>query len=206
LSSICKRSAPPPRRRRAFDRSLALAFVCCVATAGVGSTARAATPTPRPAPTPLAPATTLASPDLDAIVKSGVRSATKVAIAGGQDVIPFSLEEKAANTKLVLATYAQDAQVTQGRLAAFAYDSSIRDGFRALARKNDWLAVLVYSSHLRLGTADKTALVLEAYQRGDPVTFRYAQPYRIDSEAHSGKLDGPLLRLPDGPPHFSAGR
>jgi hypothetical protein len=72
-----------------------------------------------------------------------------------------------------------------------------------LAGQDDDLAVLAYSGRVQHDNVKTDAIILEAYERGYPVTFRFAQPYKIDETKQTGTLDGRIYRLPDGPPHFS---
>ena len=61
----------------------------------------------------------------------------------------------------------------------------------------------MYSGRVQHENTKADAIVLEAFERGYPVTFRFAQPYRIDDAKRAGALEGPIYRLADGPPHFT---
>ena len=144
------------------------------------------------------------SNELRELVEAAVDIAKTVAISSGQDVIPASIVENAGTR--THAAYLDSAAIgVDGAevMTAADYRGSVDLGFRALASQDDDRAVLMYSGRVQHDKLKSDAIVLEAWERGYPVTFRFAQPYAIDAAKQSGRLEGPIVRLADAPPHFS---
>jgi hypothetical protein len=146
------------------------------------------------------------SNQLRELVEAAVDIAKTVAISSGQDVAPASITENGAARTRAHAGYLDAALVGANGvevLTAADYRSSVDLGFRSLAAQDDDRAVLIYSGRVQHEQTKTDAILLEAYERDGPVTFRFAQPYRIDQVKQTGTLEGPLFRLADGPPHFT---
>ncbi len=157
-----------------------------------------------PAPDTSADVEPVPSNALRELVEAAVDIAKMVAISSGQDVIPSSITE--SDGRRTHAGYVDAATIGKNgsdRLSGAEYRSSVDLGFKHLAGQDDDLAVLAYSGRVQHDNVKTDAIILEAYERGYPVTFRFAQPYKIDETKQTGTLDGRIYRLPDGPPHFS---
>jgi hypothetical protein len=159
-----------------------------------------------PAPDASGDVTPVPSTQLRELIEAAIDIAGSVAIASGQDVVPASITENGSARARVHAGYLDSATIGANGsdvLNAADYRSSIDLGFRTLAAQDDDRAVLLYSGRVQHENLKIDAIVLEAYERGYAVTFRFAQPYRIDEAKRTGTLEGPIFRLADGPPHFT---
>jgi hypothetical protein len=157
-----------------------------------------------PAPDAAADVEPVPSHELRELVEAAVDIAKAVAISSGQDVAPSSIAENGG--RRTHAGYLDAEAIGKNgsdRLSGSDYRGSVDLGFRHLASQNDDRAVLIYSGRVQHDNLKTDAIIVEAFESGYPVTFRFAQPYKIDEAKRAGTLDGPLYRLPDGPPHFS---
>jgi len=140
------------------------------------------------------------SPGLRRLVELALETAKQVAISNGQDVLPFALTENGNPPTDAVYRFADAAGKAMN---AGEYDSSVEMGFKRLASEQNDRAVLAFSGRVQHDGVRTDAIVLQAYERGDPVTFGFAQPYRLHEARRAGSLGGELLRIRDGPPEFA---
>jgi hypothetical protein len=145
------------------------------------------------------------SPELRELVEAALDMARMVAISSGQDVLPASISENGMERRRTHAGYIDPGTIGNGsqKFTAADYKRAVELGLRTLAAQDDDRAILAYSGRVQHDDMKTDAIIVEAYARDNPVTFRFAQPYAIDAAKQTGGLNGPLFRLPDGPPHFT---
>ncbi len=142
------------------------------------------------------------SRELSSVIDNAIQTAT-LTLRRDELVTPFSITFGGAGNPPKVTDYAEAKTIGFKKTEALDYPKSVAAGRTRLASEDDRLAVFVRSVRDKVGGETFDAFAIEAYERGEPVTYRFVQDYEIDAGTRKVRLQGKLARLSDAPPHFA---
>jgi hypothetical protein len=143
----------------------------------------------------------IASPKLKDLISQAL-VVVEAGVKGGEDIIPFSIIENGKSGSSV-STFADAKTFGPQYVEGLDYANSVTMGRAFLKRENAERAVFVRSVEREVAGKTSSAVLIEAYERGYPGTFRYVREYRLAPDRKSGIFTGELIHISNGPPGFA---